>query len=49
MADVDVLWKGLRQMPKKLHKCVNEVKKTKGTKSAYAICNAAMQKKGKRK
>jgi len=41
-------------MPKKLHDCVKKVEKKKGTKNAYAICQASINKgnkssKGKKK
>lgn len=36
-------------MPVKLHRCVDKVKGQHGTRSAWAICTAAMQKHKKKK
>lgn len=35
-------------MPKKLERCVSEVSKKKGVKSAWAICKSSMKKKKKK-
>lgn len=34
-------------MPKKLHQCVKQVSRKKGVKNAWAICTAALKRKGK--
>lgn len=36
-------------MPKSVERCVKKVKKQKGVKNAWAICNAAHKKKKKKK
>lgn len=36
-------------MPKKLEKCVAKVKQKKGIRNAYAICNASLDRKRRRK
>ena len=36
-------------MPAKLHRCVKKVAPKKGTKSAWAICTAAMKKAKKKR
>ena len=36
-------------MPAKLERCVKKVKGRKGVKNAYAICNASLGKKKRRK
>lgn len=35
-------------MPKRLERCVAQVKKSKGVKSAYAVCTASLKKSKKR-
>lgn len=34
-------------MPKKLERCVEKVRKRKGIKNAYAICNASLRRRKK--